>query len=257
MLAIERRNEILQKLQIEKRVLVSELSKYYDVSEETIRRDLEKLATDGYAIKNYGGAIINENAGIEFPLNIRKNTNVIEKQKIAAIVSGIINDRETLMLDASSTALYVARALKTVKHNLTIITNSIEILIELLDVPEWTVISTGGITREGSFALVGPVTDRMLRSYHVDKAIISCKGMDMEAGITDSDEFHANIKSAMLSSARQKILLVDSSKFDRISFTHICGFDRIDLIVSDSPPESKWDIFFKRQKIGCLIDQEF
>ena len=77
MLAIERRNEILDKLQAERRVVVSELSRIYDVSEETIRRDLEKLVNDGYAIKSYGGAVINENVNIDLPFNVRKNRNVI------------------------------------------------------------------------------------------------------------------------------------------------------------------------------------
>lgn len=83
MLAIERRNAILEKLQVERRVVVSELSALYDVSEETIRRDLDKLENDGYAIKSYGGAVINENSNLDLPYNVRKNTNVLGKQKIA------------------------------------------------------------------------------------------------------------------------------------------------------------------------------
>ena len=79
MLAIERRNEILEKLQTDRRVVVSELSQIYDVSEETIRRDLEKLVNDGYAIKSYGGAVINENINIDLPFNIRKNRNISRK----------------------------------------------------------------------------------------------------------------------------------------------------------------------------------
>ena len=90
MLAIERRNAILEKLQAEKRVVVSELSHIYDVSEETIRRDLEKLENDGFAIKSYGGAVINENSNLDFPLNVRKNWNVAEKQRVADAVSGIV-----------------------------------------------------------------------------------------------------------------------------------------------------------------------
>ena len=87
MLAIERRNAILEKLQVERRVVVSELSQLYNVSEETIRRDLEKLENDGYVIKSYGGAVLNENTNVDLPFNVRKNRNVLGKQKIAAIVS--------------------------------------------------------------------------------------------------------------------------------------------------------------------------
>ena len=238
MLAIERRNEILMKLQAERRVVVSELSQLYDVSEETIRRDLEKLVNEGVAIKSYGGAVINENANLEVPFNIRKNYNVIGKQKIAEQIAAMVKDGESLMLDASSTAVYIAKALKE-KKNLTVITNSIEIIVELMDMPEWKVLSTGGLSREGSFALVGPQTDKMLKSYHVDKAVISCKGFDLESGITDSDELHANNKITMLGAAGKKILAVDKSKFDKTAFTAIGALDDITTVVTDEEPDRR------------------
>ena len=211
MLAIERRNEILEKLQTDRRVVVSELSQIYEVSEETIRRDLDKLVNDGYAIKSYGGAVINENMNIDLPFNIRKNRNVIGKQRIAELVAKIVQDGDSIMLDASSTAVYIAKGLKD-KKNLTLITNSMEIVIELLDMSDWRVLSTGGVSREGSFALVGTQTNRMLQSYHADKAIISCKGLDMAAGLTDSDELLADNKRTMLENAKERILAIDSSK---------------------------------------------
>ena len=218
MLAIERRNEILEKLQNDRRVVVSELSQIYEVSEETIRRDLDKLVQDGFAIKSYGGAVINENVNIELPFNIRKNRNIVGKQHIAELVSEQIKDGDSIMLDASSTAVYVAKTLlEQGKKNLTVLTNSVEIIIELFGAQDWKVLSTGGESREGSFALVGYQTDRMLRSYHVDKAIISAKGIDMDAGLTDSDDLHANNKRTMLTRAKEKILAVDSSKFDRLA----------------------------------------
>lgn len=251
MLAIERRNEILMKLQAERRVVVSELSQLYDVSEETIRRDLEKLVNEGVAIKSYGGAVINENANLEVPFNIRKNYNVIGKQKIAEQITAMVKDGESLMLDASSTAVYIAKALKE-KKNLTVITNSIEIIVELMDMPEWKVLSTGGLSREGSFALVGPQTDKMLKSYHVDKAVISCKGFDLESGITDSDELHANNKITMLGAAGKKILAVDKSKFDKTAFTAIGALDDITTVVTDEEPDRRWLQAFEEAGIECV-----
>ena len=154
MLALERRNLILEKLQEEKRVVVSELSQLYNVSEETIRRDLDKLEHEGYAIKSYGGAVINENMSIDMPFNVRKNRNVLGKQKIAELVAGMIHDGDQIMLDASTTAVFIAKAIKD-KERLTVITNSIEIMIELADVSGWTIISTGGTMKEGYLALLG------------------------------------------------------------------------------------------------------
>lgn len=251
MLAIERRKEILMKLQTERRVVVSELSQYYDVSEETIRRDLEKLVNDGVAIKSYGGAVLNENSNLDLPFNIRKNRNVVGKQRIAAQVAELVKDGDSIMLDASSTAVYIAKALKE-KKNLTVITNSIEIIIELLDMPEWNVFSTGGLTREGSFALVGPQTDKMLKSFHVDKAVVSCKGIGMDKSITDSDELHANNKLTMLESAAMKILAADSSKFDKTAFTAIGALDDITTVVTDEKPEDRWLQLFEETGVKCI-----
>ena len=119
MLALERRNLILEKLQEEKRVVVSELSQLYNVSEETIRRDLDKLEKEGLATKSYGGAVINEDVGIDLPFNVRKNQNVQGKQKMAEIAASMVNDGDHIFLDASTTAVFVAKALKE-KERLTL-----------------------------------------------------------------------------------------------------------------------------------------
>lgn len=254
MLAIERRNEILEKLQTERRVVVSELSQLYDVSEETIRRDLEKLVVDGYAIKSYGGAVINENSNIDLPFNVRKNRNVIGKQKMAELIASRVKDGESMILDASSTAVYIAKALKE-KNNLTVITNSIEIVMELLDAPGVTVISTGGVSREGSFALVGPQTDRMLKSYHVDKAVISCKGFDLDNGFMDSDELHANNKRTMLKAARERILAADVSKFEKSAFITVGTLSDITTVVTDEQPGEEWLKKFGEYNVDCIYPE--
>ena len=150
MLAVERKNNILGLLQSEGRVVVSELADKFDVSEETIRRDLEKLERDGLVQKSYGGAVLNENAQNA----VRKRTNVIGKQKIAELVSGCIPDNSSIMLDSSSTALFIAKRIKD-RKNMVVITNSLEILVELKDRKEWKIFSSGGQLGEDSLALGG------------------------------------------------------------------------------------------------------
>ena len=112
MLAIERKNEILDKLRAEQRVLVSDLAEYYNVTEETIRRDLDKLEKEGYATKTYGGAILGNSTKTDLSYTIRNKTNVEAKNQIAAIASRLIEDGDHLMLDDSSTSLYLAKKLK-------------------------------------------------------------------------------------------------------------------------------------------------
>lgn len=239
MLAIERRKEILAKLQQNKRVLVNDLSKTYNVTEETIRRDLEKLEKEGLVKKTYGGAILNESLNVDLPYNIRKKTNVSNKQYIAEILSSIIEDGDHIMMDASSTAVYTAKYIKN-KKDITLITNSVEILLDLSDITGWKIISTGGILKEGSLSLVGYQAQKMLQSFHVDKTIISCKGIDIQNGFTDSNEADIQIKNLMLKAANQKILAADSSKFDKTSFIQVSDFNDIDIIVTDTKPNQEW-----------------
>ena len=241
MLAIERRNAILEKLQIERRVVVSELSELYDVSEETIRRDLDKLENDGFAIKSYGGAVINENANLDLPFNVRKNRNVLGKQKIAELISNMIN-------------VAIAKAIKD-KKDMTVITNSVEIVIELLETPECKVISTGGVATSGSFALVGPLTDRAIQSYYADRAIISSKGLDLKNSFSDSDELHANNKKTMLECAKQKILAIDHSKFGKIGFSKIGSLSDITTVVTDEKPEEEWLRKLNRLGVECIYPE--
>ncbi len=248
MLAIERRNKILAMLQRDSRVVVSDLSTSFNVTEETIRRDLEKLEKEGFAKKTYGGAIINESLNVDLPYTVRKKANVTNKQYIAEIISSMIEDGDHIMMDASSTAVYAAKHLKN-KKNITIITNSIEILLELSEVAGWKVLSTGGALREGSLSLVGYQAEKMITNYHVDKAIISCKGIDMEKGITDSNEMDAQIKKLMLDSANIKILAADNSKFNKISFTKIGDLADVDILITDSELDDKWKQVFNTMQV--------
>ena len=122
------------------------------------------------------------------------------------------------MLDDSSTSLYIAKRLKE-KRDLTVITNSVELVMGLpANVEGWTIMLTGGRLKADSLALIGGETQKMLNTFHVDRSILSCKGIDPDAGITDSSEFHAQTKQSMLRAAGQRILVLDGTKFDKVSF---------------------------------------
>ena len=109
--------------------------------------------------------------------------------------------------------------------------------------------------REGSFALVGPQTDKMLNSYHVDIAIVSAKGFDLETGMTDTEELHANNKKTMLHAGREKVLAVDSSKFGKTAFTEIGTLEDISMVVTDAKPDEVWLQAFKEYGIECIYPE--
>lgn len=251
MLAIERKNEILAILQKEQRVLVSELSQRYDVTDETIRRDLEKLESEGYVKRTYGGAVLNKNTSMDMPLRIREKTNRREKQVIARLVAQLVEEGDSIMLDASSTSLMIAKELKEMKK-LTVVTNSVEVLIELAGHEGIRVISTGGTLRDSSLSLVGTAAQRALNGYNVDKAIVSCKGLDMQKGVTDSSEEEADMKNAMRSGAKQTILAVDSSKFGHVSFVRCMKLMKGDTVVTDSMKDENWCQFLEEQGVEVI-----
>ncbi|MCD8105789.1 MAG: DeoR/GlpR family DNA-binding transcription regulator [Lachnospiraceae bacterium] len=259
MLAIERRNEILEKLQMEKRVIVSELSLQYGVSEETIRRDLDKLEKEGYATKSYGGAVINENMSIDLPFNIRKNQNVHGKQIIAGLAASLVENGDHIILDASSTAVFVAKALKESKERLTVITNSMEVLLTLSDAPEWEIICTGGVMDERYLTFLGTDAESSIRAHYADKVIFSCKAFSRGQGFMESKDSLAGIKKTMLSSGRTRILVADSSKFDRSAFSVVSDLRDVDVVVTDQRPSEEWMEHFSHAGVSCVfpgIDSE-
>ena len=251
MLAIERRREILARLSVNGKVIVSELAKDFDVTEETIRRDLEKLDKEGLASKTYGGAVSKHSSALDLPYNVRESVNVEQKQSIADKLFDIIHDGDRIMVDSSSTALYIIKRIKE-KKNLTIITNSVKILLELAEKSDWTVLSTGGVLKKGALSLTGSSAEKMINAYHVDVAICSCKGLDMSLGMTDSNENDSQIKQAMLASAERRILALDSEKFDKKSFVKVCNADEVDIIVTDSEPFEKWVSFCNENNIELI-----
>ena len=251
MLAIERRREILARLAANGKVIVTELARDFGVTEETIRRDLEKLDNEGLASKTYGGAVSKHSPTLDLPYNVRESVNVEAKQRIADKICSLISDGERIMLDSSSTALYVVKKIKEIK-NLTIITNSVKILLELADKQDWTVLSTGGILKKGALSLTGSSAEKMISSYHVDTAICSCKGIDMSLGITDSNESDCLIKQAMINAAERKILALDIEKFDKKSFVKVCSTDDLDVIVTDTEPTDKWISFCRENNIDLV-----
>ncbi len=251
MLAAERRNTILARIQEEKKVIVSELSREYEVSEETIRRDLDRLEEEGHIVKSYGGAVLNEANRTELPHNVRRSVNIAAKQRIAELVNGEIEENDHIFLDASTTSVFIAKSIKQKEH-LTVITNSIENLLELSTVAGWDIISTGGQLKAGTMSLTGWRTAEALSAYHVDKVFMSCKGLSMDRGIMDGNDETAGIKQAMITSADKVYLAADLSKFGKTAFAQICGFNKIDVLITDSEPDAAWKDFLAANDIGLV-----
>ncbi|MBP2664833.1 MAG: transcriptional regulator, DeoR family [Firmicutes bacterium] len=250
MLAVERRQTIIDLIRKEQKVYVPHLSQQFNVTEETIRRDLEKLENTGILTRTYGGAILTQHTNEDLPFPTRTIMNHELKQAIAQKAAKLISDDDTIMVDASSTSLELIHAIKN-KRNLTIITNSVKITHDFVGAP-FTIISTGGILRPHSLALTGPVAHSSLQNYYVDIAIMSCKGLSLDKGIMESNEPESELKKSMISQAEKVILLADHTKFDKTAFIKLFGFEDIDYIVTDSKPSDEWANHLQKHYIELI-----
>jgi DeoR family L-fucose operon activator len=167
----------------------------------------------------------------EIPYAVREIQHAEEKKRIAIEAIKRIQPKDRIVLDASSTAWYMASDVPDLP--LTVLTNSIKVAMELSNKEKIEVISTGGILAQGSLSFVGPLAERSLYTYHVDKVFLSCKGVHLDRGISESNELQARIKERMIGIADEVILLADSSKFGVQSFTHVVDLSNVDVIITD------------------------
>ena len=174
MLGIERRQKIMNILQQNKKAYVAQLAQEFGITEETVRRDLEKLEKQNLLQRTYGGAVLLEKTNEDLSFEQRSITHVAEKRKISEMAIQLIDDGDTVFMDSSSTALMLRPHLER-KKNITIITNSIRLLYDAALNTNLHIISTGGRLKENSFALIGPTALDTIDKFSVDLAIISSK----------------------------------------------------------------------------------
>jgi DeoR/GlpR family transcriptional regulator of sugar metabolism len=231
MLIAERHREILNILQRDGSVRVTELARTFQVTEETVRRDLEKLEIDGRLQRSHGGAVSISNNGREIPLTEREVRQQAEKKAIGHAAALRVQPGDSIFIDASSTALAFARVLPD--SHLTVLTNALKVALELSNRPHVRVIGTGGLLAPESLSFVGPLTEKLLSDYHVDKLFFSCKGVDYERGISESNELQGALKNKLLSISTERYLLADHTKFGVRGLTRFADFSDVTEIITD------------------------
>jgi len=239
MLAVERRNRIVELINEKKSIHVSELGKMFSVTEETIRRDLEKLEKQGILVRTYGGAVLADDFKSEMSVQVREEINAAGKNAIGQEAAKMVNDGDIIILDASTSALYVAKHLKK-KKGLTVITNAEKVVFELSDCEDITVICTGGVLRSRSLSYVGRAAENALSNYFANKVFLSAKGFTLNRGLTDSNEQEADMRRAMIKCSEKVVLLCDRTKFGRVGFVNTANIKDISCMITDGPMPEGW-----------------
>jgi DeoR/GlpR family transcriptional regulator of sugar metabolism len=233
--ARERQQQIARIVEEQRRARVTDLAGRFGVSAVTIRKDLLILESERRVIRTHGGAIAPGDNRPELAFALRERLQREEKSRMGAVAAARVTDGESIVLDASTSALYVARHLKTREawHGLTVVTNSIRIASELAGHPGVTVLMLGGRVRWEALSVVGPLGDGVFRRVNVQKAFLGAAGFTIEAGLSDAMEEEAQIKRSMVAAAREVYAVVDHTKWGRVASATFCRTDRLSGVFTD------------------------
>ncbi|EOD00604.1 DeoR/GlpR family DNA-binding transcription regulator [Caldisalinibacter kiritimatiensis] len=232
MFAEERKAKIIDKLKNTGSVKVASLSKQFNVSEATIRRDLQELENKGLLSRSHGGAVLLEHTKFEPTFTEKESKFSDEKSRIGKKAASLIEEGDTIVIDSGTTTSYIVNNIEA--KNITIVTNSLYVLNELGKREDIDVIGVGGSIKQKTQAFVGPLAEATLKKLRVDKAFIGANGICYDNGITTPDIIECKIKSTMIEIAREVILVSDSSKFGKVTFSKIADIEEIDLIITDN-----------------------
>jgi|SRR5690625_3349155 len=231
----------MELLKEKKRITVKELSIEIGVSEATLRADLNHLELVGQLTRTHGGAVLNNRNrngngnGDETSFYVRKRKNKTEKMKIAKKAFETIENKQCILLDASSTVLELARYINTQAINLTVVTSGIQTAIELKENPNITTILIGGVATSGSSAIEGTLGLDILDSLNIDTMYTSANGFSLSNGLTDFNLYEISLKKEMIKKANKVISLIDASKIGATSSAVFASLDQIDTLITDQP----------------------
>jgi DeoR family transcriptional regulator of aga operon len=234
-------NELLELLAAAGQLQVEEAAKALGVSEATVRRDLDELATQQMLTRIRGGAVA-QGVTYDLPLRYKSERHPSEKQRIAAVAAGLVRPGQIAGLNGGTTTTEVARALATRSDlngqvpppGLTVVTNALNIATELAVRQHIKIVTTGGVARPQSYELTGPLATGVLEQVTLDVAILGVDGIDAAAGATAHHEGEASINRLMARQAAKVVIAADSSKVGRRAFARICTAGEIDVLVTDA-----------------------
>lgn len=236
-----RQKYILEKVDEHGSASVIDLAAYLDVSEMTIRRDLIELEKVGLIRRVYGGAISSRGRSYEPPLAIRSEENREIKQRLGQYAAGMVTEGDSISLDIGSTIYAVAENLRDV-HNITVITPSLSIGGIFQDRADVRLIFPGGIVRPGERSMIGDLSRRNLELLFVDRLFLGAGAIDSKAHLTEYNMDDALIKQTMIHNSKEVVVVVDSSKFERVAFAHIAPFTVLHhCITNEVPPRPLLD----------------
>ncbi|MBC7476833.1 MAG: DeoR/GlpR transcriptional regulator [Pseudorhodobacter sp.] len=252
LLSEPRRRRILEWIQEEGAARVRDLAQAFQVSEATIRQDLERLEAEGQITREHGGAFLNSVPAQVHALALHHQANMDKKRKIGALAAGLVRDRETLILDAGTTTTEIANRLTT-KTDLTVITNALNIALTLGAIPGFAVHMPGGQFKAPTLSLSGDKAVDYFRNIFAGKLFLATAGVALDTGLTYPSFADLQLKEAMIKAASRIYLVADSTKINKPAFTRLGSLEVIHSFITDDGISDADAQAFERRGIEVLV----
>ena len=256
MTTYERRQSLLDILRKQPGLRVPELALTLDVSEGTVRNDLNALEEQGVLMRVHGGAVLNQQDQFQNISFVRRyQQNAAAKLAIAREAAVLVNDGDSILMDASTTAYYFAKALSERKR-LRVMTNGFEVARELAQNATNTVVLLGGVVNNESSSVTGLLSEHIIEELHIQKTFLSCSGFSLERGMTEVHLAEAQLKRKVIESSQELFALVDSTKFGKEDLTSFAHPGKIKCLFTDNHLSSEWAERLREAGIEFTICEE-
>ncbi len=234
MIPAERQQLIIEYLSLNRSAKIKELALYFGVSEATVRRDLDELASDGKLNRAHGGAIpVETSTSFERIYSEKMLLMREEKERIAISAAKLVKNGDTVLLDSGTTTFLVAKALAEFE-DLIVITNDLHIADTVALHDSSSMLLTGGLRRGNDYhVLQGSMVDEFIRSINVNIVFLSADAISKESGVSNATMAEAITKKLMLKAGKQKVLVTDHTKFGQTALSHVCQMDQLDYLITD------------------------
>ena len=250
----ERRRRILDMVNSQERVTVSDLVEAFGISAVTIRGDLDALDEQGGLVRSHGGAVKRLNPLQDYPIQVKEILHHAAKVRIAQAAAQLIRSDQKIILDSGTTTAEIARQIKQSKFSsLTVITNALNIAMELANLPYVSVIMLGGMLRQMSYSLVGPHAEQILTDLNADHVFLGVDGLDPELGLSTPDVFEAKLNTLMIRVSRQVTVVADSSKLGQRSLSVISRVESVHRVITDAKAPSNVVAALRSRSVEVLL----
>ncbi len=234
LLAEERRRGILEMLEKNGRVTVDDVVRQFAVSAVTARSDLDQLADVGALVRSHGGAVRQTEGAVDYPIAFKQTQHDAEKARIAEAAVEIIKPDQTIILDSGTTTAAIAQQIRVRKLRVAVITNALNVAMELCRAPHASVIMLGGMLRPTSYSMVGPHAEHSLQALRADHLFLGVDALDPEIGVCTPDILEAQLNALMMQVSSQVTVVADSSKLQRRSLSVIGKVESLTRLITDT-----------------------